>query len=390
MSRPRWQYLSSAERQQVWQRWKAGESMADIARGLRLGERKVNRAVGASGGIAPPLRRRSTRVLSLAEREEISRGICQGESLRSLARRLKRAASSISREVRRNGGTGKYRACHADQNAWQRALRPQRCKLALNGRLRRLVAAKLAERWSPQQISGWLAHAYPHEQGMRVSHETIYRSLYVQARGVLKKQLLEELRTQRTLRYPRTQGRQGKGRKVGNHQIAEALPISQRPAEAADRAVPGHWEGDLLAGTVSSHIATLVERRSRYVMLVKIASRDSPTVIKALAKHIHKLPKELRKSLTWDRGAEMHQHVKFSLQTDLPVYFCDPHSPWQRGSNENTNGLLRQYFPRGKSLAPYTQAQLDAVARQLNGRPRQTLGFRTPAEVFNQDVASTG
>ena len=224
---------------------------------------------------------------------------------------------------------------------------------------------------------------------MTVSHETIYRSLYIQARGVLKKQFLEQLRTERMLRYPRTQGRQGHGRKVAN-QIREALPLSARPAEAADRAVPGHWEGDLLAGTVSSHIATLVERRSRYVMLVKLPARDSATVITALAKHIRKLPTELRRSLTWDRGAEMAQHARFSLETDLKVYFCDPHSPWQRGSNENTNGLLRQYFPRGKSVAHYTQSQLNAVARQLNGRPRQTLGFRTPAEVFNETVASTG
>jgi IS30 family transposase len=253
-----------------------------------------------------------------------------------------------------------------------------------------LVAAKLALRWAPQQISGWLAREYPHDHSRRVSHETIYRSLFIQARGVLKKQLLEQLRTQRTLRYPRAQGRHGRGRKSGNNQIPEGLCLRERPAEAQDRAVPGHWEGDLLAGTLTSHIATLVERSSRYVMLVKISSRDSSTVIKALSQHIRKLPMELRRSLTWDRGAEMHQHQLFSLDTKLKVYFCDPHSPWQRGSNENTNGLLRQYFPKGESLSHYTQAQLNAVARELNGRPRQTLGFRTPAEVMNQYVASTG
>jgi len=382
--------LSATERQRIWDRWRAGENMVQIARGLQLLEHRVRQAVGDRGGMSPPARRRSARSLTLAEREEISRGLCQGESLRSLARKLGRAASSLSREVRRNGGQAAYRACSAEQRAWDQARRPQACLLARNGKLRGLVAGKLARRWSPQQISGWLARTYAHAQGGYVSHETIYRSLYVQSRGVLKKQLLMQLRTQRGLRYPRSQGRHGKGRKVGNNQITEALPISARPAEAADRAVPGHWEGDLLAGTLSSHIATLVERRSRYVMLVKIPSRDSPTVIKALSRHIRKLPQELRRSLTWDRGAEMHQHARFSVDTKLQVYFCDPHSPWQRGSNENTNGLLRQYFPRGQSLAHYTQAKLDAVARELNGRPRQTLGFKTPAEVLNETVASTG
>lgn len=382
-------FFTSAEKQQMWQRWQAGEPMDRIARALGRAPSTVHSAVAHRGGMAPPPRRRSVRVLSLAEREAISRGLCLGQSHRHLARQLGRAASSISREIQRNGGSGAYRACQADQRAWQQAHRPQRCKLSSHVRLCRAVAAKLSQRWSPQQISGWLAVTYAGEQGMRVSHETIYRSLYIQARGVLKKQFLEQLRTERLLRYPRTQGRQGRGRKVAN-QIREALPLSARPAEAEDRAVPGHWEGDLLAGTVSSHMATLVERRSRYVMLVKLPARDSATVIAALAKHIRKLPTELRRSLTWDRGAEMAQHARFSLETDLKVYFCDPHSPWQRGSNENTNGLLRQYFPRGKSVAHYTQAQLNAVARQLNGRPRQTLGFRTPAEVFNETVASTG
>lgn len=382
-------YLSGAERLQVWDRWRAGEPMSLIAKALGRSDTTINNAVGLRGGFAPAPRKRSARTLSLAEREEISRGLCSGGSIRSVARTLGRAPSTISREVARNGGAALYRAAEADAHAWQRATRPKPCMLACNPALRRLVAAKLALRWAPQQISGWLARRYPLDHSKRVSHETIYRSLFIQARGVLKKQLLEQLRTQRMLRYPRTQGRHGRGRKgSGNNQI-EGLCISERPAEAEDRAVPGHWEGDLLAGTVNSHIATLVERSSRYVMLVKLPARDSATVIKALSAHIRKLPVELRRSLTWDRGAEMHQHHRFTLQTDLKVYFCDPHSPWQRGSNENTNGLLRQYFPKGQSLSQYTQAQLNAVARELNGRPRQTLDFQTPAEVLNQYVAAT-
>jgi IS30 family transposase len=386
-----YRYLSTAEREQIWLRWQAGEPLNEIARALERGASTVNEVVRRRGGLAPPPRRRAARSLQLAEREEISRGLCAGRSIRSIARSLRRAASSISREIRRNGGAADYRAARADAQTWQRAARPKPCLLSRNPALRRLVAGKLARRWSPQQISGWLARQYPDDHSKRVSHETIYRSLFIQARGVLKKQLLEQLRTQRTLRYPRAQGRAGRGRKGnGNNQIPPALCIRERPAEAADRAVPGHWEGDLLAGTLNSHIATLVERRSRFVMLVQIDARDSATVTQALSRQIRRLPTQLRRSLTWDRGAEMQQHQRFTVATDLQVYFCDPHSPWQRGSNENTNGLLRQYFPRGQSLSHYTQAQLNAIANELNQRPRQTLDFQTPAEVLNQSVASTG
>ena len=382
--------LSAIERAQIWARRQAGELPSAIARQLGRDGEQVHYLLKKHGGFAPLPRKRADRALQLAEREEISRGLSQGRSLRQIAQMLERAPSSISREVLRHGGRDSYRATEADQQAWANARRPKVCLLARRGVLRRLVANKLAHRWSPQQISGWLARRYQDDDSMRVSHETIYRSLFIQTRGVLKKQLLAHLRTRRALRYPMAQGRYGKGRKGRDCVIAERLTIRERPAEADDRAVPGHWEGDLLLGTINSQIITLVERRSRFVMLIKIPERDSSTVVDAIAKHIRKLPTDLKRSLTWDRGAEMVQHQRFKLATDLQVYFCDPHSPWQRGSNENTNGLLRQYFPKGQDLSHYTQAQLNAVARELNQRPRQTLDFQSPAEVLNQTVASIG
>jgi IS30 family transposase len=363
--------------------------MAVIAGLLSRGEYAVNLLVRRHGGMAPPARVRSGRALTMAEREQISRGLCHGDSIREIARTLHRAASSICREVRRHGGRERYRASDAEEKAQQNALRPKACRLAVNRGLQAIVASKLALQWSPEQVSGWLAARYADDQSMRVSTETIYRSLFIQTRGVLKKQLMNELRTGRMLRYPMAQNRHGKGRR-GLSRLREAVSIKQRPPEADDRAVPGHWEGDLLAGTTKSHIATLVERRSRFVMLVKIAARDSATVVKALARRIHKLPAELRRSLTWDRGAEMGRHREFTVDTKVQVYFCDPHSPWQRGTNENTNALLRQYFPRGQSLSGYSQAQLNAVALRLNQRPRKTLGYQTPSDVFNQTVATTG
>jgi IS30 family transposase len=381
--------LSAADRERIWVAWQTGMPPAAIARSLGRDKEHIRYVLKQRGGFAPPPPKRSDRALQLADREEISRGLCQGHSIRRIAQALNRAPSSISREVKRNQGREGYRAANADQRAWAQAKRPKACLLARRPMLRRIVASKLACRWAPQQISGWLVRRYPDDDSMRVSHETIYRSLFVQTRGVLKKQLLAHLRTRRLVRYPKAQERHGKGRKVVRNLIPEALTISERPAEADDRAVPGHWEGDLLAGTAHSHIATLVERRSRYVMLVKLPARDSVTVVDAIARHIRRLPAELKRSLTWDRGAEMYQHQRFKLASDLQVYFCDPYSPWQRGTNENTNGLLRQYFPRGQDLSHYTQAQLNAVARELNQRPRQTLDFQTPAEVLNQTVAST-
>lgn len=386
MGQRTWKRLSSAERAQMWERWRRGESIRSIARSLERRHSTVDEAIRSTGGYRPTARRRSARALTLVEREEISRGLCRGLSIRQLGRTLGRAPSSIGREIRRNGGASRYRAARAERRAAAQGRRPKLCLLARRTDLRRLVAGKLALQWSPQQISGWLVARFPHDQSMRVSHETIYRSLFIQARGLLKKQLLEHLRSGRRMRHPRTQQRRGRGAGA----IADPLTIRARPAEAEDRAVPGHWEGDLLAGTPHSHIATLVERRSRFVILVKLPARDSATVVRALRRQIQKLPAHLRRSLTWDRGAELAEHRWFKVATDLQVYFCDPYSPWQRGTNENTNGLLRQYLPRGQSLTPYTQVQLNAIARRLNQRPRETLGFRTPADILYQTVASTG
>jgi len=299
---------------------------------------------------------------------------------------LGRSASTVSRELCRNGGYDCYRAALADAKAWDRARRPKRCKLANSLRLRQTVASQLRLNWSPEQIAGWLKRAHPEDESYRVSHETIYRSLYVQARGVLKKELLGYLRSKRTIRRSKRADPDGDRR----GQIKDLVSISQRPATVEDRAVPGHWEGDLLAGSKNSHIATLVERHTRYVMLAKVTNKDTHTVVSALIKQARKLPNELYKSLTWDRGKELTDHRRFTLATNIDVYFCDPQSPWQRGSNENTNGLLRQYFPKGTDLSVYPQAHLNKVARQLNERPRQTLQFETPAERFNACVASTG
>jgi IS30 family transposase len=324
--------------------------------------------------------------LTLSEREEISRGIAGGLSLRAIAIQLERSPSTISREITRNGGLEDYRASQADKAAWDRAHRPKHCKLAGSSILRRIVARKLRSHWSPEQIAGWLKRAYAGNESHQVSHETIYRSLFIQARGVLKKELLQYLRTKRTLRRPKHASLKGKG--LG--QITNAVSIRERPASVEDRAVPGHWEGDLIAGSNNSYIATLVERHTRYVMLAKVLGKDTETVINALVKQARSLPKELYRSLTWDRGSEMADHQRFTLATDIDVYFCDPQSPWQRGSNENTNRLLRQYFPKGTDLSVHSQAKLSAVARQLNERPRKTLEFETPAERFNACVASIG
>jgi IS30 family transposase len=312
--------------------------------------------------------------------------VVAGHSIRSIAASLGRAPSTISRELSRNGGEERYRAGQADQAAWERARRPKTCKLAQNRTLARIVAGKLQLEWSPQQVAGWLKHAYPDDDNYQVSHETIYRSLFIQARGALKKELLQHLRRTRGMRRSRHHTM-----KTDNHgRITDTVSISERPATVEDRAVPGHWEGDLLFGSKNSQIATLVERQTRYVMLVKVDGKDTETVINALIKHAHKLPQELYQSLTWDRGKEMADHKRFTLATDIKVYFCDPQNPWQRGSNENTNGLLRQYFPKGTDISSYSQAKLNAVARRLNERPRKTLNYETPAERFAQSVASIG
>ena len=379
-------YYTETDKALMWDRWQKGESLNAIARHFGRSHSSIQGVLARTGGIRPAPRRRSRLALTLAEREEISRGVVTGHSLRSIAATLGRAPSTLSREIRRNGGRRRYRANQADQSAWDRAHRAKTCKLAANRALARIVAKKLQLQWAPLQIAGWLKRSYPDNENDQVSHETIYKSLFIQARGALKKELIKHLRRSRGMRRSRhhTQKTNDHGRITGT------VSIRERPAEAEDRAVPGHWEGDLLSGSNKSQIATLVERHTRYVMLVRVRSKDTKTVINALIKHAHKLPQALYKSLTWDRGKEMADHQRFSLDTDIKVYFCDPQSPWQRGSNENTNGLLRQYFPKGMDLSNVHQNRLNAVAKRLNDRPRMTLGYYSPAEKFNECVASTG
>jgi IS30 family transposase len=379
-------YYTDAQKALMWDRWQKGESLASIARLFDRNHSSVERIIKESGGIRPPPRRRSKLVLSLAEREEISRGMVAGDSMRCIAASLGRAPSTISRELKRNGGRARYRASNADEAAWERARRPKTCKLAGQPDLVWMITKKLQCQWSPEQIAGWLKRRYPADERYHVSHETIYKSLFIQARGVLKKELLACLRTQRAMRRSKHASLKGQG--FGK--IVGAVSIHERPASVEDRAVPGHWEGDLLAGSKNSFIATLVERQTRYVILAKVENKNTDTVILALINQARKLPSELCKSLTWDRGPELSDHKQFTLATDVQVYFCDPNSPWQRGSNENTNRLLRQYFPRGTDLSVHSQGKLNAVARQLNERPRKTLGYETPAERFHACVASIG
>ena len=385
MRKRRW--YTASELMEIWDRWQRGETTKRIGRVLDRSSSSIHQQLTVYGGIRPRERCRSSRVLTLAEREEISRGIAAGESMRSIAVRIGRAPSTISREIGRNGGYDNYRASAADEQAWERARRRKDSRLVKCPRLRERVEEQLRDDWSPQQIAGWLKTEYPEDPSFHVSHETIYRSLFIQARGALKKELTQFLRSKRSIRRSAHHSlRKGHG----SGQITDAVSIRERPASIEDRAVPGHWEGDLIAGSGNTWIATLVERRTRYVMLVKVPNKKTETVVNALIDHAHQLPTELYKSLTWDRGLEMADHKRFTLATDIAVYFCDPQSPWQRGSNENTNGLLRHYFPKGTNLSVHSQEHLDMIARKLNRRPRQTLGFRPPAERFNECVASTG
>lgn len=386
MSRRKRRWYTSVEKSEMWDRWQQGESLNAIARAFETSHSAIAKNFARFGGFRPPDRQRSRLALTLSQREEISRGIVGGLSLRTIARQLGRAPSTVSREINRNGGLKRYRANTADEAAWYRAHRPKPCKLAGNLPLQRIIASKLQCHWSPDQIAGWLKKAYAGNEKLQVSHETIYRSLFIQARGVLKRELLQHLRTRRVMRYPQKTSLKGQGK----GQIADAVSIRERPASVEDRAVPGHWEGDLICGSNNSFIATLVERQTRYVMLAKVSGKETEAVINALIKQAKKLPNELYQSLTWDRGKEMADHQRFTLDTDIQVYFCDPHSPWQRGSNENTNRLLRQYLPKGTNLSIHSQAKLNAIARQLNERPRKTLGYETPAERFNACVASIG
>src|SRR5215467_10493251 len=379
--------LSAIQKRDVWSRWKAGQTLHEIGRVYGKPHNSIRAVLLPRGGIPPIARRRSRLALTLAEREDISRGIASGSSLREIANRLSRATSTVSREIARHGGGPANRAHDADRQAWVSALRPKKCLLAVNRKLRDIVASKLILDWSPEQIAGWLKTRYPNDESMRVSHETIYRSLFIQARGVLKKELMDHLRSKRRMRRSRHASEHGHSR----GQIVDAISIRERPAEAEDRAIPGHREGDLLAGGKNSYIATLVERHSRFLMLIKVPSKDTAVVVAALSKRVGKLPATLRRSLTWDRGLEMAKHKAFTVATNVQVqvYFCDPQSPWQRGTNENTNLLLRQYFPRGTDLSSVSQAQLDQVELRLNQRPRKTLGFQTPANRLQASVAST-
>jgi IS30 family transposase len=375
--------LTTAQKTELWQRWKAGQSLSDIGRALGKHAGSIYGVLAASGGLAPRQRSRSRRSLEMMEREEISRGLAEGFSIRRIARTLGRAPSTVSREIARNGGRARYRATHGEDRAWRQALRPKPCALAGNQRLRDTVSEKLALQWSPSQISGWLEIEYGNDKTMQVSHETIYKSLFIQARGVLKKELIGHLRSNRKMRRGKTSTTQGQTR----GQIIDAVSIRERPAEIEDRAVPGHWEGDLISGSANSHIATLVERKSRYVILVRVDGKDTASVVGALMQQISDLPRGLMQSLTWDRGTEMASHRKITIATGVKIYFCDPQSPWQRGTNENTNRLLRQYFPKGTDLSVHSQADLDYVAERLNTRPRKTLGFITPAAKFAEHVA---
>jgi IS30 family transposase len=385
MARVRRLRVSTSDKAEMWTRWKRGESLSEIGRALDRIPGAVYSVLAAHGGIAPAPRCRSPITLSVNEREEISRGVARGDSLRAIGLILDRAPSTISRELSRHGGRRIYRAGLADVAAWKSARRPKKCWLAKHPALREIVAEKLAANWSPEQIAGWLQRQFPDNREMQVSHETIYRSLFVQSRGVLKKALISHLRRRRTMRRSRHASTAGQRR----GQIIDAVSIRDRPAEIEDRAVPGHWEGDLLTGAKNSHIATLVERQSRFLLLVRLPGKDTKRVVQALSRAVRRLPEGLMASLTWDRGTELAAHKAFTVATNVRVYFCDPQSPWQRGSNENTNGLLRQYFPEGTDLATLTQTDLNGIAKQMNTRPRKTLAYSTPADRLATTVALT-
>ncbi len=378
--------LSTAQKTELWHRWKSGQSLSDIGRALGKHAGSVHGVVSSNGGFVPAARRRSRLALALAEREEISRGMAADTSLRQIAAGIGRSPSTVSREIARHGGRNHYRASEADVRAWDRARRPKPCRLAVHRLLNQAVASKLKLDWSPEQIAGWLKLQFPDDESMRVSHETIYRSLFIQARGVLKKELMEHLRSRRMMRRSKNASTDGQPR----GQIVDGVSIRERPAEIEDRAIPGHWEGDLITGSKNTHIATLVERHSRFTLLVRVRGKDTASVVTALSRQVRKLPAELRRSLTWDRGMEMAHHKRFTVATSVQVYFCDPQSPWQRGTNENTNRLLRQYFPKGSALSRYSQSDLNKVALRLNQRPRKTLGFYTPADRLEASVALSG
>jgi IS30 family transposase len=378
--------LTDEQVRELWDRYARGETASALGRRFGKSANSMSERIRLAGGIRPTMPTRAARHLTLEDREEISRGLAADHSIRAIATRLGRCPSTISREVNNNGGHGRYRASTADRAAIERRKRPKPCKLATTPQLAGMVEAKLKLKWSPEQIAGWLKRTYPELAELQVSHETIYRTLYVQARGTLKRELTEHLRTKRRTRRPGNGNRQ---RASGAGNLVGMVHISERPPEAADRAVPGHWEGDLILGKGMSAIGTLVERSTRFLMLIHLERIKSEHVVGELTRHVQTLPEQLRQSVTWDQGKEMALHANFTIDTGIQVYFCDPKSPWQRGTNENTNGLLRQYFPKRSDLKPYSQADLDAIAAELNGRPRKTLEFMTPSEKFAEAVATT-
>ena len=377
--------LSAGQKEEVWHRWRIGESYSEIGRAVGKAPGSIYGILQLNGGITPPKRRRSRLALTLLEREEISRGLAANFSFRQIARILDRSPSTVSREINRHGGRKHYRAVLADERAWDHARRPKNCKLEQEPLLRKIVIEKLSLQWSPEQISGWLKCEYPQDKSMRISHETIYRSLFIQSRGVLKRELVKHLRTGRKMRQSKKYNTKG----ITRGQIVDGLSIRERPQEVEDRAIPGHWEGDLIAGSGNTHIVTLVERQSRFTMLVKIDGKDAATVTHALSLQVQGLPSILRKTLTWDRGMELAFHKRFTIETNIQVYFCDPKSPWQRGTNENTNGLLRQYLPKKTDLSIHPQEKLNKIASLLNQRPRKTLNYSTPAKKLWASVALT-
>ncbi len=377
--------LSAQQKKDLWSRWRQGQSLSEIGRALGKQAGSIHGVLAASGGITPRVRTRNFRTLSPAEREEISRGLAEGLSLREIAAGLERAPSTVSREISRNRGRVEYRAARADDRAWTAARRPKICLLEKNAPLRKLVAERLQDDWSPEQIAGWLTATSGCGDGLRVSHETIYRTLYLQTRRVLRRELVARLRTKRTMRKGKRSSTHGQAR----GQIIDAVPIRDRPAVIDARTTPGHWEGDLITGAKNTHIATLVERYSRYLILVRVRGKDTASVVGALIQKVKQLPKGLLLSLTWDRGTELAMHKNFTKETGVPVYFCDPKSPWQRGTNENTNGLLRQYFPSGLELSAFTQHDLDVIALRLNRRPRKILGYLSPRARITGAVAAS-
>jgi IS30 family transposase len=380
------QRFTEAEKELIWDRHQAGVPVKRIAREMGRLNCSLRKLISTSGGIRPRPRIRCALHLSFDEREEISRGLAVGLSFRAIALEMGRAPSTISREVNANGGRGSYRALRADDASYRRARRPKVAKLAQNRRLRAKVEAKLAAKWSPEEISGWLARTYPNDPELYVSHETIYQSLFVQGRGALRHELHVSLRSGRAMRRNKKWVNSGHG--MGK--IRDMVMITERPAEAEDRAVPGHWEGDLIMGKGFTSVGTLVERKTRYLMLIRLPKGHGAEAFRdALTKRVVTLPAQLRRSITYDQGPEMSQHVRFSVDTGVEVYFCDPKSPWQRGTNENTNGLLRQYLPKKSDLSIHSQRQLDAIAKSLNTRPRKALGFMTPCEAFAEAVAAT-